>query len=530
MVCLPTLGNRITISVHGTFDQRVDIWNYCIDLIQASPLWGHGPGSIPLLYALRKESIGESKSFHSHNLLLESTATTGITGLLIFGWGLALFMRAFIKAWQNSKNNGSNTQLSLLAYAAILSSVLIQGVMDTLFGNFKFSIAVFFILALVYRLAPASEYYKIKKSHFLALLSGIFVLLTLGMFYNVRGYLPFGKGVQAASQGDWSTASQNICQAAQTNPDHTFYQFQCSLAQAYWAYENNDEQALRNAISYSRMGLEKDPFWYVHWANLASYEWQLGDHTSAWQHMQKAAQMAPNKDWLWLNLGWMEENLGMLEQAQEHYLNAYCLNPWYQNTGFFDKTSLRKQIPGRTCPVEYDKLADNPFQSMFWEGIHALQRGNLVLAEQSFNDCIQINHADPLPYAYLALIHQYTGNEAESEKEIHTALFITDSSPRIHLISAQIAAEQGKQDEQLSHLNRVYELASTSTNSTSYTIQAYRTMGLYTDISPYLISPQATDITDELTKLVNILTNQGEIKLAKTIQSWLEMKSSWQSP
>ncbi len=61
--------------------------------------------------------------------------------------------------------------------------------------------------------------------------------------------------------------------------------------------------------------LEKDPYWYVHWANLASYEWQLGQREAAVEHMQQAAEMAPTRPFIQVNLAWMQEQMGDTRQA-----------------------------------------------------------------------------------------------------------------------------------------------------------------------------------------------------------------------
>lgn len=89
------------------------------------------------------------------------------------------------------------------------------------------------------------------------------------------------------------------------------------------------------------------------------YKWskeflEAGKQRMAGNTNRQATQVAPRRHILWLNLAWMKEQLGDQQSALEYYRTAYCLNPWYAQTIFFNKTALRKQA------LEWDCPDDNP--------------------------------------------------------------------------------------------------------------------------------------------------------------------------
>jgi Tfp pilus assembly protein PilF/O-antigen ligase len=509
---------------HGSFSDRVEIWKYSLSLVGTSPLWGHGPGSIPFLFALRSDAIGGDEVFHSHNIFLEAAATTGMAGLLILLWGVALAVQAWIPAWRQT-HPGSEERDSLVAYAGIGIGVAVQGLLDFIFGNFLSAIGFLFILALVYRFAPTQQFFCFKKKAVLPFFGSLFLVCIVGGQVVLQSSSSFGQGLNAAQKGDWKPAAESICRAAQENLNNTFYIFQCSLAQAHLAEKNGEPQALQSALTFQRAGLDRDPYWYIHWANLASYQWQMGDRLQAVQDMQKAADLAPQRSFLWLNLGWMEEQLNRPRDAQAHYHIALCLNLWYQKTIFFVKTPLRQLALSGECPAGFDVLAKDQALRFFWQGLTALEANNLPAAERLFQLSIQAKDLNSLAYAYLGLVHMRSNQPDQAWQDIQTALLINDSSSVVLLAAAQVTQSQGKNAQAMAYLSRVFDLISLPDYSILYYGNAYQSSSLPTDLSPFFVTPLTPDTQESLLRLADYLLQHEEIKKSQEVRKWIEQNS-----
>jgi tetratricopeptide (TPR) repeat protein len=396
--------------------------------------------------------------------------------------------------------------------------------LDVLIAPLIFSMCVLFILALMYRRAPEHAFYIFSKKKALPVLAAMLVTCTVGAFYVLRGAPQLGEGFQAAKTGDWATAQGEICRAASSNREKTFYAFQCSLASAFVSIESKDPEALQIAVDMQRQALEKDPYWYMHWANLASYEWQLGEYQLALEHMRKVVEMAPNRLVFLLNLGWMEEYLGQDTEALEHYRIVICLDPGLRYRDFFDQTALRREALHGDCPPEYDTLANSEYQRAFWDGIAALRAGELESAERHLQRAIQLNPHGSLSYAYLGETRQMSGRSEAAWRDVQTALYINDKSAANYLIAAQIARAQGKDSQAVEYISKAYDLIMTSNYSLDYYVRTYRYIGLPTDFSPYIFRTSLSAKTqDAFLYLAKHLQENGETEKAQEIHRWMDM-------
>ena len=415
LALVPILIRQVSLTAHGTFAERLDVWQYALKQISRSPVWGNGTGSLAFLYALRSQAIGGDEVFHAHNLWLQITAESGLIGLILVLFSVGLLTRVFITSWHNT-NLGSEQRNSLIAYIGVVTAVIIHSILDFVFWRLMITIGILIILALLFRIAPRREYLQVKKRTVIPLLSVLLIGFSFVALVYLYGSLIYSRGVKAASNGNWQNAQQEICAAARANPSKSFYNFQCSLASAFTAYQENDPQALHSAIHFQQKGLEQDPFWYMHWANLASYEWQVGKYEQAIEHMQKAVNLAPAKDFLWLNLAWMQENSGLLDQAKQNYHITLCLNPWYQETSLFAQSELFQSVQGMDCPDHMNAAEKNAYNQNLWEGWMALKSDDLSHAESFFQQAIITNPNNPVAYSYLARVHQQEGMSTRQGK------------------------------------------------------------------------------------------------------------------
>ena len=357
---------------HGSTSMRLAIWGHSLEQFVSSPLWGNGIRSLAVTLTNLKSAIGVDEISHAHNLLLQISAESGIIGLGLVLIVAILIGRAFISAWKQHPAQ-SRERASLAAYAGIGTGILIHGLADFLFWRATFNIAVLLILALLYYTAPPRESITVKKWIMIPLIAGSVLLFSFGRVITTQEASTYMTAVEAAEIGDWYTARESICKAADATQSATFLGFQCALANARLAYESGDTEMLKSALEVQRKTIGTDPYWYVHWANLASYEWQNGEIDLALEHMEKVAEMAPQRSILWLNLAWMQERVGKNTEALRNYNRVYCLAPEVKNSLFYQGTTLRQSALEISCSEEFNIA----YQSSL---LSAIEEGKLALA------------------------------------------------------------------------------------------------------------------------------------------------------
>lgn len=522
----PILRRQVQSTAHGTYTGRATIWIYGLKLISASPIWGHGPGSTPFLYALRSEEVGGDEMYYTHNIGLQIAVTTGLVGLGLALWMAVEIIKAFSHAWRNTPLVSSDRD-SLVAYAGIGAGIAIHGLLDYFFNSPIFTLSVMFILACIYLLAPQQAYFTVGRKRSLVAAAAMILVCLAGMLACNAGAAQYWAGVIHSNRGERQAAQESLCQAAQANPGRTYYSFQCSLASAYLAFESNDTQALEALTSLQRSTLASDPYWYLHWANLATYEWRLGNREQAINHMRRAVEMAPRLTWLQLNLGWMEEQLGREDSAAVYYRNILCSSPWYRDSPFFKQTSLRRQALQSECPREQDTLSNSPLDRYSWNGWVALKSGDLEAAVQAFERAIQTEPRASPSYALLGLAHQQAGNDEQAWKDIQTAIFVDASSARVFFAAAQVAYSQGKEEQAIEYLSTAYNLMTYSQTSWRYYFAAYNQIDPPSDVSPYFVrTGLPPDLQEQLLQWVAYLEREGDFEKAQEVRQWIKQNSA----
>ena len=526
LIFWPILRRQVQSAAHGTIAERATIWAYGLEQISASPIWGNGPGSTPFLFALRSEEVSGDEVYHGHNIWLQISMTTGLVGLAIVIWMAVEIIKTFARTWRNTLA-GSPGRASLAAYAGVGAGLAVHSLLDYVFDPLIFSMGVMFILACTYHDAPGQAFFTAGR-RWSALAAGALILACLGgMLIWTAGAAQFWEGWTDAWRGERQAAQESICRAAQANPGKTYYGFQCSLAMANLAFETNDLQVLQAATELHKSTLERDPYWYLHWVNLASYEWQLGNHEEAVSQMRKATEMAPRVAWTWLNLGWMEEQLGRADPAAIHYRKAVCLSPWYRESPLFEGTGLRRQALQADCSAGGNTLSSAPVGGYSWSGWSALKSGEVETAVQAFERAIQADPRDPLPYALLGLAHQQAGENEQAWKDIRTAIFISSPSARVYFAAAQVAYSQGKEGQAAEYLSTAYDLLTHPQTSQRYYLAAYHQVNPPSDTSPYTVrTGLPPELRALLLKWVERLQGQGQADKAHEVLLWMERNSS----
>lgn len=112
---IPNLLPRDVPGIDKTMAQRLDIWVTSLKGIQEHPLLGTGAMSYQMIY----EQFAGYKTFHSHNLLLDTLLNYGIVGLGAFGAYVILQLKLLSMRFRNHICSNMNI-LMLVMFVAVL--------------------------------------------------------------------------------------------------------------------------------------------------------------------------------------------------------------------------------------------------------------------------------------------------------------------------------------------------------------------------------------------------------------------------
>ena len=513
---------RLQSAPHGTLGARLDIYSYVIRWISSSPLWGQGTGATPYIFSHRYYAIGGDEVYQAHNLWLQTALESGLLGLSLFIVAVGFIIRANFSTWQKRKGNPDN-RARMAAYIGVGVAVLIQSILDNMFWKAAYEVALIIIIALVYSLVQKKEYFSIRKLYIIPVIGIVLISSTIGLLYLERGMIPYWEGKTAAKGWDWEITRKKVCQAADQNPDNEFYSFQCSLAIAYHTEITDNLETLSDASSYLKQGLDNNPQWYAHWANLASYEWELGNQESAVGIMRETVNLAPNRTYLWLTLARMEEQLGNQDAALNAYLVSICQSPSLERSILFMDSKLFQEAALKNCPPSFNTFSYGEYQTLMDDGREAFDSGKMADAEILFQQAALSNTQSGLPIAYLALLLSETGRIQESDKELNTALFIDDQSVGVRLIAAKIAFSRGEEEQGFGYLTEAFSLLEQSSLSEKYYVFSYFDNGLPTDSPPSL--PKVFLNYEQKEAFINLASHFkeiGNLELSRRVEQWLD--------
>ena len=501
---------QVTSTVHGPIaSARTAIFSTAWSIFTKSPILGNGKGSMHILPAVEDQLPPGFYLVHAHNLLLEIGAEAGIIGLILVILSIILFLRTFFQAWQGTSKE---RRYSLAAYGGAIVGFAVHHQVDVPIEAPFNLISFLIIIALVCKLTPQQGKMRIGPRRGMFVLVCLTLVYLIGSSYVLRGSKIYFRGIEAANQKQWEEASELICQANEKNPDFTLYSFQCGQSKAFAYHRSGEEQELNNALLSLEKGLSKDPYWPVHWANLAMLEWEGERGFQAVNHMRQASEAAPRNPLFALNLGWMEEQLGNENEAISAYRQAFQLDPWMARTLFSFATSLRRTIAEEQASYVYD-------MSDLWRGLAALDEGNPEDARSHFERAIIFEPRNARVYAGLALAYQLLGKMEQAWKNVQIAIFVDSSSPYVLHVAGRIAYQQGREPEAIEYFDRAFSLRQSKSYSVDYYGGVYRRAHLATDLVPQF---RRADLTPEMVEDFHLLAeywaqNGGEEKAADII-------------
>jgi O-antigen ligase len=117
----PSIFPRGMEAIDSTFEQRLSIWSTSMKGISLHPMLGTGPMSYPMVW----ERFGGYKTYHSHNLLLDTLLNFGIAGVASIGFYVFMQLKLLVLRFKNNICKNMNILL-----VALLVAVTVHGLTD----------------------------------------------------------------------------------------------------------------------------------------------------------------------------------------------------------------------------------------------------------------------------------------------------------------------------------------------------------------------------------------------------------------
>ena len=281
--------------------------------------------------------------------------------------------------------------------------------------------------------------------------------------------------------------------------------------------------------------LLEDPFFYIHWANLATLEWDNGDFDGAIKDMEKAVGIAPMSDMVWLNLGYMEEALGNSFRAEESYTNAICLNPLNIASAPIKASPLFDAVVKHECPTAILEFNSRDFiRDLARNGVRQYMLGDYDSAREYFLEVTQKKSSDLLANAFLSQIYYEYDNIEESlehltitEYGLETSQGKSSSLAMAHLLVGELYYTLGDNALAMEHIRASYDMFAQQNILPWYYAEAYRFASFPQNVSPYLYTSYVNNTQLNLYKYLAVhLELGGETSKANEIRRWID----WNTP
>ena len=508
---------QATVTGHApVFSARAGIWSVAWNIFKTAPILGYGPGSFHVLSAVETQIPPGFYLVHAHNLFLQVAAEGGIVGIMLLALIAFVGCRDFLRAWKIASNSQKNR---LAAYGGAAIGMVVHHMFDLAFESPLYTISFLIIAALaVYDVRENSLTLSPRKWG-IPILSALIAVYMIGSIYTLRGSSLYFQGVQLAQDNQWEEGTAKICQAADGNIQLTLFDFQCGLAEATMAMLQDENSLYDSAAFHLSRGLDHDPFWPVHWANLATLEWSMGHHSKGLELMEKAVDLAPRNSIFAMNLGWMYAQTGNTDAARSIYRETILLNPWLIGTAT-NNINVDKIL-------DIDELADEIERSdtrtnFSWRGWRALSDGRIDDAKNYFASTLLANPRSVDAYSGLALAYLESNDLSNAERMAKLALLINTSSPRAHLSAGQVALDKGDEQQAIDHFSQIFNLISTNNQSSAYYSSAYFRTYLPFDRVPQMHQTLVSEeILEALELLVDLLQDLGEEDDSQEVLIWI---------
>jgi tetratricopeptide (TPR) repeat protein len=517
-------SQRISTHAPTLISARSSIWGPAVEIIQKSPLLGHGPGSFSVFFAQENKIPPGFATSHAHNILLQIAVETGLIGVGLVIWIIVGSLVMFLRTWRTSS---PEVRPRLAAYAGAGIAMLSHHSLDYLFESPLYALSAFILFALALKESPASERRSARGGRAILVPVTILLFFLVGSVYISVGSSNYWDGNTAGRNGDWETATAEICYTYEKRPEISLYGFQCSLALAQLYYRTEDPNDLQDSLRIQREAIERDPYWPIHWANLAVLEWENGEFDSALINMQNALDLAPMNPTIAINLAWMEGVRGNQEAAITASFQALNADPWLQFDTAFETSPVAKEALER---FRHEENHDAPW-FLAVQGWKSLMDDQWTIARDTFLETIQNNPTEGLAYAGLGYAYLQLGQGKEVNTNIDIATFMKSSSLLVLHTAGAIAQQQGQNEDALQYFQSAFDQIENMSYSSSFYNRTYYRFFLPSDLVPQMRRGGLTaEMFDSLQLLAQHYDENGEPELALEIRKRIYVETERSMP
>ncbi|MGQ9875914.1 MAG: tetratricopeptide repeat protein, partial [Chloroflexus sp.] len=366
-----------------------------------------------------------------------------------------------------------------------------------------------------------------------------FVMVFILYFSMVSKVAPANQYNYLASTFNEEDRASSLCNLADQYIDNAMYHFQCSVALVQQllssAKANSAGMIMHQAITYQRKGLSFDPHWPIQRANLAVLNWLNGEKSLAVEQMKQVTRQAPYNSLLWLNYGWMAEQVVDQHEALEAYERALRSSPLLLDSDFKRLSSLFSLVSGRlgmwlVSEAQWDSwYAGEILDKDYLRGTIYLAIGEYERALSSFRD--SADRFPPSPDYYVSLAYAwYKSGQISKAFQIaydlallHSNQLVLIKDPTLLSLVGLILQENGQPDLAYQCFLDAYLLQTRSDNRTYYS-SVYRQPILLSDISPLLI--HNVSILEETRQAWEWFVEESQYReeqlLARDIMHWYQ--------
>jgi len=159
----PKIVNGLTAGHAHTVERRLDIWRSVANMVRDHPILGIGPDNFIHYYAPRTQlyiacehGLGymqpaanqEPCESHPHNEVFDFWLSTGLVGLLAYGWLLVLFYIEAVGGWYASRDpcDGALT----LGQLGAMTAAIVHGAVDNSYFLVDLATIFWLLLAVVF--------------------------------------------------------------------------------------------------------------------------------------------------------------------------------------------------------------------------------------------------------------------------------------------------------------------------------------------------------------------------------------------
>jgi tetratricopeptide (TPR) repeat protein len=492
------------------------------ELFSSAPLWGHGAGSVHVLIT-QDPSSPPIYLTHTHNILLQAGAEMGLVGVFLLGWSLIQIGRTLILAF---RRQGFEERIHIAAIAGSLAATAVHHLVDYALEVPIITVTLLFIVASLCRYSPPDMNYRLTNAGVKKIFA-LVILIIVAAFYYPTGQFGITKGIREFNSTQSTQSIEAICDQATSHNHISYYQFACGRALAEEGYRSGDRRKLMEAIEHINKGLATDPYWPIHWANLAALEWEIGNEQDALIHMETALASAPDFPIFDINFGWMLEQSGDFDQAYEYYSKAISADPLILDGSIFKQTDFQPDSVSaeQILPTNFEANND-ALRGWYYAKLQEWDH-----AREEFDRAVIINPAHALARSGLALLDLHASSINTSEVHSNIALNSRGSNPMIYFVAGKVSLEQGDVVEAMSLFERAYDLYSSQTYSDRYYKVVYRLDYIAPETVPQLKSVFISEDTFKAFfalaeyKINNQEFDKGQ-EILRNLQMWMDFGSN----